>query len=156
MKRNPYLWQCAGALFLIALTAACGGPITSITPGAPSSAGQATSAATVAAGAGRPTMAAAPATIVSPGSQPSGGGPVSLQVTTPQDSAVVNTPQVQVSGAASPGAVVSVNDTVLIAGADGSFSTTVSLQPGPNLVEVIASSTSGDTKTVDLTVTYEQ
>ncbi len=154
MKRNPYLWQCAGALFLIVLTSACGGPITKVTPGPgtpqpiPSNQGP---------GGAQPTTGAVPGSQATMAANaPSGGGPASLTVTTPQDGAIVNTSQIQVSGTASPGAVVSVNDTVLVAGADGSFSTSLSLDPGPNLVEVIASTTSGDSKTLDLTVTYQQ
>lgn len=69
---------------------------------------------------------------------------------------MVNTPQLQVSGTASPGAVVTVNDTIILVGADGGFSASVALDSGPNLVEVIASNASGDQKTIDLTVTYQK
>ncbi len=156
MKRIPYLVQCAGALFLITLTAACGGPITTVTPAAQSSTSHPAAAATTTSqgNAAQPTTLAAPATIVS-GQKPSSSGPLTLQVTSPQDGAVVNTAQVQVSGSASPGEVVSVNDAVLLVGADGSFSTRVSLVTGANLVEVIASNDSGDSKTIDLTVIYQ-
>ncbi len=103
---------------------------------------------------------AAPATQVPQAAasvQPAAGGvPVALQVLSPQDGAVVNTPQIQVSGTASPGAVVTVNDTIILVGADGGFSAAVALDAGPNLVDVIASNDSGDSKTVDLTVTYQQ
>jgi hypothetical protein len=53
------------------------------------------------------------------------------------------------------GAVVSVNDNVLIAGADGSFETQVTLEEGPNLIEVIASDEAGNETSLDLAVTYE-
>ncbi len=153
MKRIPYLVQCAGAQYLMTLTAARGGPITTVTPAAQSSTSH--PAVTAPAGnAAQPTAMAAPATIVS-GQKPSSSGPVTLQVTAPQDGAVVNTAQVQVSGSASPGEVVSVNDVVLLVGADGSFSTSVPLVTGANLVEVIASNDSGDSKTVDFTVIYQ-
>lgn len=156
-KRNPYLWQCAGALFLILVTASCGGPNPTLTPGVqthpiPTNEGPGGNAQPTTTTAGA-TAAAQPTTT---GSMPVSNGPVSLQVLTPQDGAVVNTPQIQVSGTASPGAVVSVNDAVIMVGADGTFSATVALDSGPNLVEVIASSSSGDTKTVDLTITYQQ
>ncbi len=82
-------------------------------------------------------------------------GPVSLQVLSPQDGAVVNAAQVLVSGTASPGAVVTVNDAILVVGGDGTFQSTVALDQGPNLVEVIASNASGSETTIDLTVTYE-
>ncbi len=154
MKRIPYLVQCAGALFLMTLTAACGGPITTVTPAAQLSTTHPAAATTAQGNAAQPTAVAAPATIVS-GQKPSSSGPVTLQVTAPQDGAVVNTAQVQVSGSASPGEVVSVNDVVLLVGADGSFSTSVPLVTGANLVEVIASNDSGDSKTVDFTVIYQ-
>lgn len=80
--------------------------------------------------------------------------PVSLQVTSPQDGAVVNAAQVTVSGLSAPGNVVTVNDDILLVGADGQFQTTVSLDEGPNLIEVIASDDAGNEIPVDLTVTY--
>lgn len=157
MKRTPYPWQCAGVLFLI-LASACGGPITTVTPAAQS--GTAAPAATQPGPAASAKPGAAPSAAVpnqgSTGGQPSSSGPVSLQVTSPQDGAVVNTPQIQVSGTASPGAVVTVNDAIIVVGADGGFSASVALDAGPNLVEVIASNTTGDQKTIDLTVTYQQ
>jgi len=67
----------------------------------------------------------------------------------------VNAPEVQVSGTASPGAVVTVNDAILVVGADGTFTSSVTLEQGPNLIEVIASNSSGDAQTVDLTVSYQ-
>ncbi len=156
MKRIPYVWQCAGALFLLIATASCGGPISTVTPAAPASSPSAAMPSQPAAHASaQPASAAASSTQAPSASHPSASGPVSLQVASPQDGAVVNTPQLQVSGAASPGAVVTVNDNVLIVGADGSFSTTISLDMGPNLVEIIASNDSGDSKTLDLTVTYQ-
>ncbi len=154
MKRTPYLLKSAAALFLL-LTAACGGPITSGTPTGGPPGLQTAGAAPTTADASQPTTAAsAPSTV--PAAPKPAGGPVSLQVTSPQDGAVVSTAQVQVSGSASPGAVVTVNEAIILVGADGTFNTTVSLDSGPNLIEVIASSTSGDTKTVDLTVVYQQ
>src|SRR5512146_995159 len=92
-----------------------------------------------------------PATIA----PPAGAVPVSLQVLTPQDGAVVNAPQITVSGMASPGAVVTVNDDILIAGPDGLFQDPVTLTEGLNLIEVLASNTSGSEASVELTVTYE-
>ncbi len=147
MKRTPYLVKSAGTLFLL-LTAACGGPIGGVTVTPTALAGSSPLVP--------PTKAAAGATQSAAAAKPASAGPVALQVITPQDGAVVSSPQVQVSGTASPGAVVTVNDAIILVGADGTFSSTVTLDVGPNLVEVIASSDSGDTKTVDLTVTYQQ
>ncbi len=102
---------------------------------------------------------AAPATQVPQAAasvQPAAGGvPVALQVLSPQDGAVVNTAQVTVSGMATPGAVVTVNDDILIVGADGQFQDTVTLSEGLNLIEVVASNTSGSEASVELTIGYE-
>jgi hypothetical protein len=78
-----------------------------------------------------------------------------LQVLAPLDEAVVNTPQVDVTGSAPAGAVVSIDDEILIVGSDQQFKTTVMLDEGPNLIEVIASDESGNELSVLLTVTYE-
>ena len=82
-------------------------------------------------------------------------GSLSLQVLSPQDEAIVNTPHVDVSGSAPAGAVVSVNEEILIVGSDGQFKTTVTLEEGPNLIEVIASDINGNESSLFLTVTYE-
>jgi len=78
-----------------------------------------------------------------------------LQVLSPLDNAVVNSPQVDVTGSAPAGTVISVNDEILIAGADQQFMTTVTLDEGPNLIEVIASDENGNETSVLVTVTYE-
>lgn len=80
--------------------------------------------------------------------------PLALQVLSPQDGAIVTTAQIQVSGLAAPGEVVTVNDNILLIGADGRFDTTVSLNEGPNLIEVVASNDLGEETTIELTVTY--
>jgi hypothetical protein len=68
---------------------------------------------------------------------------------------VVATSQIEVSGLASPGAVVTVNDNILIVGADGIFQTTISLDQGLNLIEVIASDDAGNQASIELTISYE-
>jgi hypothetical protein len=82
-------------------------------------------------------------------------GNLTLQILAPQDGDSVNTKEIQVRGMTAAGAVVSVNDNVLIAGADGSFETQVTLEEGPNLIEVIASDEAGNETSLDLAVTYE-
>ncbi len=78
-----------------------------------------------------------------------------LQVLSPQDEDVVNTPQVDVIGSAPARAVVSINDEILLVGADRQFKTIVSLDEGPNLIEIIASDDNGNEISLLLTVTYE-
>lgn len=116
-------------------------------------------------GRGTPTPAAAlPAGTqqagLTPGAPPAAETPVvsgnlTLQVLSPQDGQTVNAKEIQVQGVTSAGAVVSVNDAILIAGADGKFETTVTLQEGPNLIEIIASDDTGNEVSDDLAVTYE-
>ena len=81
--------------------------------------------------------------------------PIMLQVLLPQDGSIVDLQQCQVTGTTAPGAVISVNDQILIADADGAFQTTLSLDPGVNLIEVVASNVAGSEAYVELTVTYE-
>jgi putative hemolysin len=80
--------------------------------------------------------------------------PVMLQVLLPEDGSVSELGECQVVGSTSPGAVVSVNDEILIADSDGAFQTTVTLEAGVNLIEVLASNSSGSEAFVSLTVTY--
>jgi len=100
-----------------------------------------------------------PTTIIQPTSTavtaPEPSGILWLQVLSPQDEAVVNTPQVDVTGSAPAGAVISINDEILIVGDDGQFKTTVSLDEGPNLIEIIASDNNGNETSLILAVTYE-
>jgi hypothetical protein len=93
-----------------------------------------------------------PPTVIS---VPETSGTLWLQVISPQDEAVVNTPQVDVIGLAPAGAVVSVNDEILIVGEDQQFKITVSLDGGPNLIEIIASDDNGNETSLILAVTYE-
>ena len=100
-----------------------------------------------------------PTTIIQPTSTavtaPDTSGILWLQVLSPQDEAVVNTPQVDVTGSAPAGAVISINDEILIVGDEGQFKTTVSLDEGPNLIEIIASDDNGNETSLILSVTYE-
>ena len=94
-----------------------------------------------------PTETALPAT--------EAAGTLWLQVLSPQDEAVVNTPQVEVIGLAPAGTVVTVNDEILIVGPEGQFKTILALEEGPNLIEILASDENGNETSLLLTVTYE-
>ena len=87
--------------------------------------------------------------------QPDTAGTLWLRVLSPPDEAVVNTPQVDIVGSAPAGAVLSVNDDILLVGDDQHFKTTISLDEGPNLIEIIASDDNGSETSIILTVTYE-
>ena len=78
-----------------------------------------------------------------------------LQVLSPQDEDTVNTPQVDVIGSAPAGTVISINDDILIVGADAKFKSTQILDEGLNLIEIVASDDSGNETSLELTVTYE-
>jgi hypothetical protein len=94
-----------------------------------------------------------PTTILQP--TPELSGTLWLQVLSPQDEAIVNTSQVEVIGSAPARAVVSVNDDIFLNGDDQQFKTTVSLEEGPNLIEILASDENGNEASLILTVTYE-
>ncbi len=97
-----------------------------------------------------------PTLIVQPtSSAPDASGTLWLQVLSPQDDSVVNTPQVDVTGSAPAGTVISIDDTILLVGDDQQFKTTVTLDEGPNLIEVVASDADGNETSLLLTVTYE-
>lgn len=85
----------------------------------------------------------------------SGNAGLWLQVLSPLDEAVVDVSEVEVTGSAPAGTVISIDDDFLIVGADLQFKTTVPLEEGPNLIEVIASDNLGDEISALLTVTYE-
>jgi uncharacterized protein YfaP (DUF2135 family) len=79
---------------------------------------------------------------------------VTLEVTEPQDEITVNTSTIQVKGVTTADATVSVNGFLVDVGADGKFSTTVSLEQGPNSIEVVASDSQGNENSQVLTVIY--
>lgn len=78
-----------------------------------------------------------------------------LNLLSPLDEALVDAPQVDVTGSAPAGTVISVNDLILIVGIDGQFTATVPLEEGLNLIEVVASNEKGNELSALLTVTYE-
>lgn len=100
-----------------------------------------------------------PTTVTQPTSTvvtaPDTSGALWLRVLSPPDEAVVNTPQVDIVGSAPAGAVLSVNDDILLVGDDQHFKTTISLDEGPNLIEIIASDDNGSETSIILAVTYE-
>ena len=61
-----------------------------------------------------------------------------LSVNEPADSATINGDTVNVQGTTTPGATVIVNDNVVTADSTGAFSINVSLDAGPNAIDVIA------------------
>ena len=76
-----------------------------------------------------------------------------LTVTQPADNSVININKVEVRGRTSPGAVVSVNDEITTADTQGIFTNTITLEEGPNIIEVIASDEEGNEARTSLVVT---
>jgi len=86
---------------------------------------------------------------------PGGGRPETLQILSPRDGDLVNSPQVTVVGTTSPDSVVTVNDDIIVVGADGRFESTISLEQGPNVIEIVASDLEGNEATLELSINYQ-
>ena len=69
--------------------------------------------------------------------------PFLLLITEPEDQSVVSDSTVRLSGRTGPEAVVSVNGVSVPVDLLGIFSTTVTLEPGPNIIDVVATDTDG-------------
>ena len=79
---------------------------------------------------------------------------IPLTITEPQDETTVYLADLVIKGQTEPDAVVSVNEAVVDVDAEGNFSTTVTLEEGPNPIEVLASDFEGNEGSVTLTVIY--
>jgi hypothetical protein len=77
-----------------------------------------------------------------------------LEIIEPQDSSVVKTQTVRVRGTTLPDADVRVNEQFVIVDATGAFTVMVSLETGPNSIEVIATDTAGNEEFHLITVIY--
>lgn len=55
------------------------------------------------------------------------------------DGLIVTTPDFVLAGEAPPNTVISINDEILVVDKSGTFQTTLHLDEGPNLIEVLAS-----------------
>ena len=77
-----------------------------------------------------------------------------MQLTNVPKESVVHTSTVSISGLTRPDAVVSVNGVLVDVDGDGRFTATVSLQPAPNLIEVVASDFQGNKVSAVLTIIY--
>lgn len=80
---------------------------------------------------------------------------LTLQVTEPQNESVVHASEIVVSGTTRSDAVVSINDAVVEVDEEGKFSATVTLEEGPNSIEVIASDYEGNETSQVLTLIYQ-
>ncbi len=67
-----------------------------------------------------------------------------MEVLSPTDESIVGIEEIEVDGNTLPTAIVSVNGILTIVKEDGSFSAKVTLEEGPNLIEVVASTVGGE------------
>ena len=77
-----------------------------------------------------------------------------LEIIEPEDESVVSTEAVAVQGTTAADAVVSVNGAVVEVDAQGAFEAIVTLEEGPNLIEVVASDLTGAEESRDIVVIY--
>jgi hypothetical protein len=104
--------------------------------------------------AGQPTFSAPPAAPDSASAIILASSELTVRLLAPSDGAIFDTPDILVVGETSPGVVVSVNDAVAIADAQGDFALALHLEEGTNLLEFVASNESGDQVSVTLAVSY--
>ena len=77
-----------------------------------------------------------------------------LKVTEPKDEGILTASVLRVSGTTTPDAVVSVNGEVVEVDEWGNFTTMVTLEEGPNTIEVIATDFEGNKESTILAVIY--
>ena len=82
-------------------------------------------------------------------------GPLSVVILSPLDSALVQISPVEIKGEAEPGTVISIDDTTILVDKNRTFLVQLPLQPGTNLIEIIASDPEGKQVFAYLTLVYE-
>jgi hypothetical protein len=82
-------------------------------------------------------------------------GSLWLKITAPPDNGIATTPTVEVVGRATEGAVLTINEDIILVKEDQVFNSRVELENGPNVIEVLASDINGDELYYFLTVYYE-
>ncbi|MGE5265057.1 MAG: hypothetical protein ACM3S0_16880 [Acidobacteriota bacterium] len=110
-----------------------------------------TPVATKTAAAAAPTAAVTPA---APVAKP-GAAPLTLKVTSPLDESVVNASVITVTGQTTPGAVVSIDGDLVDVEASGKFQAQVTLEEGPNVLEITASDDKGSELNSVVRLIYE-
>lgn len=100
-----------------------------------------------------PTPEPAPTPVPTPTPAPTLVG-FFLKVTEPKDESIVTSSVIPVSGTTSPDAVVSVNGEVVEVDERGNFSTMLTLEEGPNTIEVVATDFEGNKESTILAIVY--
>ncbi|MCE5206918.1 MAG: hypothetical protein LLG42_01250 [Chloroflexi bacterium] len=83
-------------------------------------------------------------------------GSLWLRLYTPMDGDVVTQPVIDVIGQSPAETVISLNESIFLVGDEGSFSIPVTLDEGPNVIELIASNMDSDEIELVLTIMYEK
>ena len=111
--------------------------------------------ATAAAPTSLPTATALPPATVAADDPAEGQplrGPLSVVINSPLDNAELTDPAVTLSGEADPETVISFNDQIVVTGSDRKFSVPLTLEAGPNVIEITASDAAGNQGTVFMTL----
>ena len=82
--------------------------------------------------------------------------PFVLLITEPENESIVSSPILPVAGRTGPNAIVSLNGRSLPVDEFGHFSSTVRLEEGPNLIDLVATNDDGQTLSSVLAVIYRQ
>ena len=82
--------------------------------------------------------------------------PFLLLITEPENESIVFSPTLPVAGRTGPNAIVSLNGRSVPVDRFGYFSSTVRLEEGPNLIDVVATNDDGQTFSSVLAVIYRQ
>ena len=79
-----------------------------------------------------------------------------LLVTEPQDQSVVSQENIRLSGRTGPEAIASVNGVSVSVDRVGIFSTVITMEPGPNIIDVVATNDDGQVLSAVVAVIYRE
>lgn len=77
-----------------------------------------------------------------------------LEITEPADESVVGLPTVTVRGLTTPDAIVSVGGQTVDVDAQGGFAVEITLEPGPNIIELVVSNLAGMEESTLISLIY--
>jgi hypothetical protein len=80
---------------------------------------------------------------------------ITLTITSPQNGATVTTSTVTIKGKTVPKADIFINEAETVADANGSFSKSITLDEGDNIIIVMANDAKGNVAEQDLTINYD-
>lgn len=81
--------------------------------------------------------------------------PLYLRVLWPEEGSLITMPEIELVGEATPGAVVSIDDEIIIVPTEGAFRQVIRLEEGPNAIEIVASNAAGQEQALIFTIIYE-